>query len=481
MRIKDGLVDKTKSLRFSFNGETMTGLAGDTLASALLANDRHFVARSFKYHRPRGIFSAGSEEPNALLTVGEGAAATPNTRATVVELTDGLVSRSQNHRGSLEWDRLAINDLLSPFLSAGFYYKTFMWPAAFWEKLYEPAIRKAAGLGALSGQEDPDRYDKGFRHCDLLVIGAGPAGLMAAMTAGRAGKRVILADEDFRLGGRLNAESHEIDGRPGHSWASAAVAELAAIPNVRLMPKTTVIGAFDHGIYGAVQEVDGKVRQILWRIYAGRAVLAAGATERSIAFAKNDRPGVMLAGAVRSYLNRFGVAAGQNVAVFANNDDGWRTAHDLAHAGVKIAAIIDSRPGRSCRLPWSVASPRSLVGWSELLLWWGCQRSSRVPARCACSPVGWGCSLCSCTSQADSYRWSTTGETCCWHGLPNGRGGRLRLEAKPRRCHRCRRGPSLTLPPRSRRCRPTTWPWHSAGGLQLAASTFRCSRERSSA
>jgi sarcosine oxidase subunit alpha len=353
-----GLVDRSRTFRFTFNGEAMTGHPGDTLASALLANGRHFVARSFKYHRPRGVFSAGSEEPSALLTVGEGAAATPNTRATTVELTDGLSARSQNHRGSLERDLLAINDLLAPFLAAGFYYKTFMWPASFWEKLYEPAIRKAAGLGALSGEPDPDRYDKGFLHADLLVIGAGPAGLMAALTAARAGKRVILADEDFRPGGRLNAESHAIDEAPGHEWAAKAVAELRSMPQVRVMPRTTVFGAFDHGIYGALERVNGEVRQILWRIYARRAVLAAGATERGIAFPKNDRPGVMLAGAVRTYLNRFGVASGKNVSVFTNNDDGWRTAQDLARQGVAVTAVIDTRSESAMRAPAGVEAIR---------------------------------------------------------------------------------------------------------------------------
>jgi sarcosine oxidase subunit alpha len=189
-----GLVDRSRTRRFTFNGEAMTGHPGDTLASALLANGRHFVARSFKYHRPRGVFSAGSEEPSALLTVGEGAAATPNTRATTVELTDGLSARSQNHRGSLERDLLAINDLLAPFLAAGFYYKTFMWPASFWEKLYEPAIRASGGRGALSGVADPDTDDKGVLPCDLRVVGAGPAGRAAARAAGRAGARGILAD-----------------------------------------------------------------------------------------------------------------------------------------------------------------------------------------------------------------------------------------------------------------------------------------------
>ncbi len=349
-RIDGGLVNREKSVKFRFNEKWLRGYEGDTLASALLANGQLLVGRSFKYHRPRGVFTSGSEEPNALVQLRDGARQEPNTRATMVELFDGLYATSQNHRGSLEHDLLAVNDLLSPFLSAGFYYKTFMWPKAFWEKLYEPIIRSAAGLGKLSMLPDADSYDKGFLHCDLLVIGAGPSGLMAALTAGRSGARVILADEDFRMGGRLNSETLEVAGQSGPDWANNAVAELRSMDNVRLMSRTTVYGAYDHGIYGALErrtdhiaDGAGKPRQVLWRLYSKRAVLAAGATERPIAFGNNDRPGVMLAGAARSYSNRFGVTPGQEVAVFTNNDDGWRTAQDLVAKGVHIPAIIDSR------------------------------------------------------------------------------------------------------------------------------------------
>ncbi len=351
-RIAGGLVDRDTTLTFRFNGKAFEGHPGDTLASALLANCVQLVGRSFKYHRPRGIFSAGSEEPNALVQLRRGAHQEPNTRATVTELFDGLEATSQNHRGPLKYDLMAVNDLISPLLTAGFYYKTFMWPKAFWEKVYEPIIRAAAGLGRLSGEADPDSYDKGFLHCDLLVIGAGPAGLMAALAAGRAGARVILADEDFRMGGRLNAETLEVDGMSGAGWAEATVTELAALDNVRLMPRTTIIGAYDHGIYGALErmtdhlpESRGKPRQVLWRLYSKRAILCAGSTERPIAFGNNDRPGVMLAGSVRAYANRWGVAPGRQVAVFTNNDDGWRTAVDLAARGVEISAVIDSREG----------------------------------------------------------------------------------------------------------------------------------------
>ena len=349
-RIAGGRVDRSKPLKFSFDGRSYTGLQGDTLASALLANDVKLVARSFKYHRPRGIFSAGSEEPSALVHLRDGAHLEPNTRATTAELFDGLVATGQNYRGSLNHDLMAVNDLMAPFFGAGFYYKTFMWPKGFWEKIYEPAIRASAGIGRLSMREDPDHYDHGFLHCDLLVIGGGPAGLSAALAAGRAGARVILADEDFAFGGRLKSETLEVDGQPGVVWADAAMAELASMDTVRIMSRTTVYGAYDHGIYGALERVTdhladggGKPRQVLWRIYSKRALLTAGATERPIAFGNNDRPNIMLAGAVRSYANRFGVTPGKRLAIFTNNDDGWRTASDLAAKGLEITGIIDSR------------------------------------------------------------------------------------------------------------------------------------------
>ena len=348
-----GLIDRSRTLDFAFNGKRLQGHPGDTLASALLANGQYLVGRSFKYHRPRGIFTAGSEEPNALVELRTGARQEPNTRATVTELFDGLAANSQNHRGWLNFDFMAVNDYLSPFLSAGFYYKTFMWPKAFWEKVYEPIIRMSAGLGRATFDADPDVYDKGFLHADLLVIGAGPSGLAATLAAGRAGLRVILCDEDFRLGGRLNAETYEVNGQKSADWAASALVELNAMANVDLLPRTTVYGVFDHGIYGALEkktdhlaDSGGKPRQVLWRIYAKRAVLAAGAIERSIAFSNNDRPGVMLAGAIRTYVNRFGVSPGKRIAVFTNNDDGWRTATDLAAAGVDIAAVIDTRDGK---------------------------------------------------------------------------------------------------------------------------------------
>ncbi|MFK8253149.1 sarcosine oxidase subunit alpha family protein [Ancylobacter terrae] len=361
-----GLIDRTRPLSFTFDGKAYQGFAGDTLASALLGNDVRLVGRSFKYHRPRGILTAGPEEPNALVELRTGGRREPNTRATVAELYDGLVAQSQNRRPSLAFDALSVNRLLAPFLGAGFYYKTFMWPAALWEKLYEPVIRRAAGLGRAAEAADPDHYEKANAFCDVLVIGAGPAGLMAALAAGRTGARVILADEDFRPGGRLNAETHSVGAMSGSAFADQVAAELGSLPNVRLMTRTTVFGVYDGGTYGALQRVADHLaeppafqpRQRLWRINATRAVLAAGATERPIVFGGNDRPGVMLAGAAQAYANRFAVAAGDPIAFFGNHDGLWRAAFDTAQAGGKVAAIIDVRPA----VPPALAAEATRLG-----------------------------------------------------------------------------------------------------------------------
>ncbi len=350
----DGLIDRSRPLAFTFDGRQHLGFEGDTLASALMGAGVKVVARSFKYHRPRGIFTAGSEEPNALVTLGHGAGQEPNARATMVELHEGLQAFGQNAWPSVEFDLMAVNDLGAPFLGAGFYYKTFMWPRAFWEKVYEPVIRRAAGLGTLSRKTGPERWERAFAHCDVLVIGAGPSGLMAAMTAAEAGADVILAEEDTRAGGRLNAEVEEVDGQAGHAWAEAMRARLAAMGNVRVMTRTAVVGAYDHGTYAALErlatEADRALKGCFWRIVAKRSVLAAGAIERPVAFANNDRPGVMMAGALRAYVNRWRVCPGRRVAVFANSDAGHRTARDLKAAGVHVSALIDARADAVCDL-----------------------------------------------------------------------------------------------------------------------------------
>ncbi|MFD1704026.1 sarcosine oxidase subunit alpha family protein [Methylopila henanensis] len=346
-----GLIDRTRPLAFTFDGRTYSGHPGDTLASALLANGVTLVGRSFKYHRPRGVLTAGSEEPNALVELRTGARREPNVKATVAELYAGLEASSQNRFPSLAFDLLAVNQLASPVFVAGFYYKTFMWPAKLWERLYEPLIRRAAGLGRAAEAADPDAYEKTTAHCDVLVIGGGPAGLAAALAAGRSGARVILADEDFALGGRLIAERRELGGQSAARWAEEAEAELASLPEVTVLRRTSVLGAYDGGVYGAVERVSDHLRepaqhqprQRFWRIVAKRAVLAAGALERPIAFGGNDTPGVMFAGAVRAYLNRYGVAPGRRAVVYANNDDAARTVADLNAAGCEVVAVVDAR------------------------------------------------------------------------------------------------------------------------------------------
>ncbi|MDX1576746.1 MAG: 2Fe-2S iron-sulfur cluster-binding protein, partial [Kiloniellales bacterium] len=338
-------------LGFSFDGANYRGFAGDSLASALLANGIHFVGRSFKYHRPRGIFAAGFEEPNALVQLGEDPRTDPNQLATLVELVDGLSARSQNRWPSLDYDVGALNNLASRVFPSGFYYKTFMWPAAMWMK-YEHFIRQAAGMGQSPRERDPDRYDKTYAHCDVLVVGAGPAGLAAALAAGRTGARVILAEQDHLLGGALLGEAEAtVDGAPALDWARAAEAELRGLPEVQVLERTTVYGYFDHNFLTLIEKVSDHLsrkperlpRHRLWKVRAKQVVLATGSIERPLVFRDNDRPGIMLAGACRTYVNRYAAKPGTTAVVFTNNDSAYGAALDLHAAGVEIAAIVDLR------------------------------------------------------------------------------------------------------------------------------------------
>ena len=341
---RGGRIDRGRVLRFRFDGREYEGHPGDTLASALLANGVRLVGRSFKYHRPRGIFSCGPEEPSALMRLGEGALAEPNCRPTQTPLYEGLTARSQNCWPGPRWDIGGLADRFAWFLPAGFYYKTFM---AGWARLWEPLLRRMAGLGRAPEGPDPSRYDKTHAHCDVLVIGGGPAGLAAALAAGRAGSRVILAESDSEFGGPL--AGRELD----NAWVAAILAELAAMPEIRMLPRTTVLGRYDGNYVVAAEQAPdgGAARQVLWHIRAGRVVLATGAQERPIAFPDNDRPGIMLADAAAGYAARYGVAPGRQAVIFANNDSAYEAAATLADGGIAIAAIVDLRaePGPASR------------------------------------------------------------------------------------------------------------------------------------
>ncbi|MGO9425547.1 MAG: sarcosine oxidase subunit alpha family protein [Steroidobacteraceae bacterium] len=356
-----GRIDRARPLRFVFDGKSYGGYVGDTLASGLLANGVHLVGRSFKYHRPRGILAAGSEEPNALVTVSRDAARrTPNLRATQVELYDGLSAASQNRWPSLTFDIGRVNDRLSAFFPAGFYYKTFMWPRHAWKSLYEPVIRRAAGLGVAPTQPDPDRYLQRYAHCDVLVVGAGPAGIAAALAAAKLGNRVILCDESSEFGGSLlgDAAAH-IDGEAALDWLQRSMQALVSNARVTLLARTTAFGYFPHNFVALNERLTDHLalpaahqpRERLWHVRARRVVLATGAIERPLVFPGNDRPGIMLAGAAQTYLNRYGVRVADRVVVVTACDAAYQAALDLRAAGVEVAAVADLRAAPSGALP----------------------------------------------------------------------------------------------------------------------------------
>lgn len=354
-----GRLTPAKTVRFTYDGRMLTALEGDTVASALLANGIHLAGRSYKYHRARGILTAGPEEPNALFNIArDSARSTPNVRGPMQEVFDGMQVKSQNRWPSLAFDIGAINSWFSPFFSAGFYYKTFMWPRAAWHKLYEPFIRQAAGLGVSPKEPDPDHYANRFAHYDVLVAGGGAAGIAAALAAAEAGASVILADERAQFGGALHFDTGiSIDGMTGFDWAQKMIARLASMPNVRLLPRTTVFGYYAQNFLGLVERVTDHLaapdprlpRERLWQVRAKRVILATGAIERHMVFDGNDRPGVMLASAARTYLNHYGVAVGTKVGVYTAHDSAYEAAFDLKEAGVQIPVIVDSRdrPGEA--------------------------------------------------------------------------------------------------------------------------------------
>ena len=347
-----GAIDRDRPLGFEFDGVRYQGYAGDTLASALLAQGVHLVGRSFKYHRPRGIVSAGAEEPNALVQLARGARTEPNVRATTLELYEGLTAASQNRWPSVRFDIGAINNALSRFIPAGFYYKTFMWPPTpKWWLRYEHAIRRAAGLGRAASEPDPDTYEHQYAHCDVLVIGGGATGLASARAAAHAGARVIVCDENPAFGGALLGDDATIDGIPAAEWIAVTVRKLAEQPDVTLLARTTAFGYYDGNLVGAIERVADHLptppqhepRQRLWKIRAKAVVLASGAIERAVAYANNDLPGILLAGAARTYVKRYGVRLGTRAVVFTNNDGAYATALALRDAGVTVGAIVDAR------------------------------------------------------------------------------------------------------------------------------------------
>ena len=344
------LIDRDRPLTFTFNGVPVQGFRGDTIASALMAADHRMVGRSFKYHRPRGIVASGAEEPNALMNMGEGARFEPNQRATTTEVFNGLTARSQNHWPSLGFDVGAVNNRLARFFPAGFYYKTFMKPAWAWKHLFEPFIRKSAGLGQAPTVRDADRYEYFYAYVDILVIGGGVAGLEAALEAGRSGARVLLLEQSAYFGGRFMVDDVSVDGRDGPAHIAHLLAQIEALPNVTLRARCQGAGVFDHGYALGYERLtdhapaNNTPRHRLWRIRARRILTATGALERPLSFAGNDIPGVMLAGTVRDYIRLYGVAPGARMVVVTNNDDAYRTALTLHAAGLEIPAIIDARP-----------------------------------------------------------------------------------------------------------------------------------------
>ncbi len=357
-RLADGgQIDRNRQIDFYFNGRLMSGYAGDTLASALLANGIMLVGRSFKYHRPRGIVSAGTEEPNALVQLERGSRTISNMLATRIPLYDGLDATSVNCWPSPTFDVMSVNSLFHRILPAGFYYKTFMWPVSGW-KVYEHFIRRAAGLGRSPEEPDADTYDKMNAHADVVIVGAGPSGLSAARSAAASGARVLLIDEQTKLGGQLLNEKFEIEGKPALEWVADVEAELLANPDVTVMKHTTAFGYYDHNFLGLIQNrsdnvaygQEGRTRQRVWRVRAKRVILATGALERPLIYADNDRPGCMLASALRTYVNRYGVTPGKRHVIFTNNDDAYRSALDLKAAGCVVACVIDVRKDPSGEL-----------------------------------------------------------------------------------------------------------------------------------
>ncbi|MDP3265022.1 MAG: sarcosine oxidase subunit alpha family protein [Tabrizicola sp.] len=406
------LIDRTAAMDFHFNGKVMRGFAGDTLAAALLANDQMLMGRSFKYHRPRGVVGSGPEEPNALVNLGRGARLEPNQRATTTELFDGLEATSQNHWPSLEFDVGVVNNYAARFMPAGFYYKTFIHPRPFWKHVFEPVIRRAAGLGKAPTEGDADRYEQAYAFCDVLVVGGGVAGLLAAKAAADAGQRVILLEQTATLGGRTPVDEADIDGTPVDTWIAAIESDLRARDNVTIRTRTCGFGVYDHGYVLADERVadhtpgDGRPKHRLWRIRTAKIVTATGAIERPLSFAGNDIPGVMLASAVRDYVVNHAVSPGDRTVIATNNDSAYQTALALKAAGLEVPAILDARDTATGALPEAAraAGIRVLTGRGIAKVKGG----KRVTGVAVCTQAGEGAVLeeITCEAVAMSGGWS---------------------------------------------------------------------------
>ncbi|MEY1555097.1 sarcosine oxidase subunit alpha family protein [Yoonia sp. R2331] len=420
-------VNKSKPVAFTFNGKNLRGLEGDTLASALLANDQMLIGRSFKYHRPRGVIASGAEEPNGLVNLGKGDSFEPNARVTTTEVFDGLHATSQNHWPSLEFDVGAINSHLSRFLPAGFYYKMFMFPRPFWKHIYEPFIRKSAGLGKAPKTRDDNTYEHFHIHADVLVIGGGIAGLAAALAAGQSGARVVLMEQTAHWGGRAPVDGAVIDGMPAQEWVDETVAALSQMDNVTLRTRCMGAGVYDHGyVLGYERLTDhaprpGAVKHRLWRVRAQQVVTATGAIERPLSFAANDLPGVVLASAARDYVVNFGVSLGDRTVIVTNNDDAYRTAITLKEAGLDVPAIIDARPAVTGDLPEQARALGIRVETGKGIA--KVKGGKRVTGVAICAQAGEGAILeeiaCDCVAMSGGWSpvvhlWSHCGGKLSW-------------------------------------------------------------------